>query len=331
MKIDFKGEVMASSGKIIKRIAAAIVLVLLVGALSFYILFKDKSSLPQGIIAGNGRLEATEVDIATKLSGRLTEVLVKEGDFVDKDQVVARMDVTTLKAQLKQAMAEVMRIKQARQTALSRVEGIRLKCDLAVKELQRSKNLFAQGIVTQQQYDRDQTTKQALDAECAAAQSAVSETDAAINAAIAQTERLNADINDCMLKSPIKGPVLTRLAEPGEVLPNGGKVLTIVDPTDIYMNVYLSERVAGEIPMGAESKVLLDAIPDKPFPAKVAYVSEKAQFTPKEVEATEERQKLVFRVTVSFQEYEDPRLKPGMPGIAYIRLNPSAKWPDIIK
>ncbi|HVN71783.1 MAG TPA: HlyD family efflux transporter periplasmic adaptor subunit [Desulfomonilia bacterium] len=322
---------MASSGKIIKRIAAAIVLVLLVGALSFYILFKDKSSLPQGIIAGNGRLEATEVDIATKLSGRLTEVLVKEGDFVDKDQVVARMDVTTLKAQLKQAMAEVMRIKQARQTALSRVEGIRLKCDLAVKELQRSKNLFAQGIVTQQQYDRDQTTKQALDAECAAAQSAVSETDAAINAAIAQTERLNADINDCMLKSPIKGPVLTRLAEPGEVLPNGGKVLTIVDPTDIYMNVYLSERVAGEIPMGAESKVLLDAIPDKPFPAKVAYVSEKAQFTPKEVEATEERQKLVFRVTVSFQEYEDPRLKPGMPGIAYIRLNPSAKWPDIIK
>ena len=96
----------------------------------------------------------------------------------------------------------------------------------------------------------------------------MAEADAAIAAAIAQTERLKADINDSMLKSPIKGPVLTRLAEPGEVLPNGGKVLTIVDPTDVYMNVYLSEYVAGEIPLGAESKVLLDSIPDKPFPGQ---------------------------------------------------------------
>jgi len=197
--------------------------------------------------------------------------------------------------------------------------------------LKRSNNLFAQGIATQQQYDRDLTAKQSLDAEYSASQSSVAEADAAIAAAIAQTERLKADINDSMLKSPIKGPVLTRLAEPGEVLPNGGKVLTIVDPTDVYMNVYLSEYVAGEIPLGAESKVLLDSIPDKPFLAKVAYVSEKAQFTPKEVEATEERQKLVFRVTVSLQDYSDPRLKPGMPGVAFIRLNQSAKWPDLFK
>ena len=301
----------------------------LVGAVSLYIFYnKDRNSVPHGFVKGNGRLEATEVDIATKPAGRLAEVLVKEGDFVRKNQVVARMDTSTLKAQLRQAEAEVMRARQARQTAVSRVEGIRLRMELAGKELQRSKNLYEKGVSTQQQYDRDLTSKQAYDSEYAAAKSSVAEVDASIEAAIAQTLRLKADIEDCMLKSPIDGPVLTRLAEPGEVLPAGGKVLTIVDPTDVYMNVYLSENLAGRIPLGAEAKVVLDALSDRPFAARVAYVSEKAQFTPKEVEAMEERQKLVFRVTVSLQEYKDPRLKPGMPGVSVIRIDRAAQWTD---
>ena len=323
---------MTHKGRLIKRIVMIGAVVLLLGALSFYVLYnKDKNSIPDGFIMGNGRLEATEVDIATKIPGRLKEVLVKEGDYVDKNQIVAKMDTSTLQAQLNQAEADVRRLIQTRHTAISKVEGIRSKVELAGKELKRSKNLFTKGIVTQQQYDRDQTAKQMYDAEYEASKSSVAEADAAIEAAVAQTERLKADIDDSMLKSPIKGPVLTRLAEPGEVLPAGGKVLTIIDPTDIYMNVYLSEKTSGKIPMGGEAKVVLDALPEKPFAAKVAYVSEKAQFTPKEVEAMEERQKLVFRVTLSLQEYDDPRLKPGMPGISYIRIDPSAKWSALFK
>lgn len=323
---------MTNKSRVTKRIATIGALVLLVGALSFYVLYnKDKNSIPHGFVMGNGRLEATEVDIAAKLPGRLVEVLAKEGDLVDKDQIVAKMDTSTLQAQLRQAEAEVRRARQARLTAISRVKGIRLRMELADKELRRSKNLFKQGVSTQQQYDRDLTTKQTYDTEYETANSSVAEADNAIEAAIAQTERIKADINDSMLKTPIQGPVLTRLAEPGEVLPPGGKVLTIIDPTDIYMNVYLSENLAGKIPLGGEVKVVFDALPDRPFSAKVTYVSEKAQFTPKEVEAMEERQKLVFRVTVSLQEYDDPRLKPGMPGVAYIRIDPSAKWPDLIK
>ncbi|HPS94119.1 MAG TPA: HlyD family efflux transporter periplasmic adaptor subunit [Deltaproteobacteria bacterium] len=320
---------MADKRRIVRRLALLGTVLVLVGAVSLYIFYnKDRNSVPHGFVKGNGRLEATEVDIATKPAGRLTEVLVKEGDFVRKNQVVARMDTSTLKAQLRQAEAEVMRARQARQTAVSRVEGIRLRMELAGKELQRSKNLYEKGVSTQQQYDRDLTSKQAYDSEYAAAKSSVAEVDASIEAAIAQTLRLKADIEDCMLKSPIDGPVLTRLAEPGEVLPAGGKVLTIVDPTDVYMNVYLSENLAGRIPLGAEAKVVLDALSDRPFAARVAYVSEKAQFTPKEVEAMEERQKLVFRVTVSLQEYGDPRLKPGMPGVSVIRIDRAAQWTD---
>jgi len=319
-------------GKVIKKSVIVMVLVLLAGILIFYLYInKDKNAVPQGFVMGNGRLEATEVDIATKLAGRLTEVLVKEGDFVDKDQIVAKIDASTLQALLKQAEAEVKRAKQARETALSRVEGIRVKRDLALKELERSKTLFAKNIFTQQEHDRNQTVKETYDAEYAAAKSLIVETEGAIESAVAQTERLKTEINDCMLRSPIKGQVLSRLAEPGEVLPNGGKVLTIIDNTDIYMNVYLSEQYAGIIPLRGDTKVVLDAIPDRQFLAQVAYVSEKAQFTPKEVETTEERQKLVFRVKIRFQEFNDPRLKPGMPGVAYIRLNPSAKWTELFK
>jgi HlyD family secretion protein len=99
----------------------------------------------------------------------------------------------------------------------------------------------------------------------------------------------------------------------------------------MYMNIYLPENTVGMIPQASEAKIVLDAIPDRPFRSKVSYVSQKAQFTPKEVEATEERQKLVFRVKLSIQECNDPRLKPGMPGVSYIRLNSTAKWPDHIK
>ncbi|MCK7475288.1 MAG: biotin/lipoyl-binding protein [Rhodopseudomonas palustris] len=119
---------MAEKGKVIKKSVTIVVLVLLAGALAFYLYInKDKNAVPQGFVMGNGRLEATEVDIATKLAGRLTEVLVKEGDLVDKNQIVAKIDTSTLQALLKQAEAEVKRAKQARETALSRVEGIRVE------------------------------------------------------------------------------------------------------------------------------------------------------------------------------------------------------------
>ncbi len=323
---------MAEKGTVIKKIAIIMVLVILVGSLGFYIHYKkNKNALPQDIVTGNGRLEATEVDICTKPEGRLAEVLVKEGDMVTAGQIVAKMDASGLEAQLRQAQAEVKRLQRSRQTATSKVESIRLRLNLAVKELARVKSLLGQGIATQQQYDRELTTKEALEAEYAAAQSLISEADAAIESAVALTERIRVEIDDAMMKSPINGPVLTRLTEPGEVLPKGGKVLTIIDPTDIYMNVYLSDALAGSIPLGGDAKVVFDAIKDRSFKARVAYVSERAQFTPKEVETMEERQKLVFRVTISLSEFDDPRLKPGMPGVAYIKLSPNAQWPVACK
>jgi hypothetical protein len=149
-----------------------------------------------------------------------------------------------------------------------------------------------------------------------------------IEATVAETERLRADIEDSILKTPRSGRVLYRLAEPGEVLPAGGKILTTVDLDDMYMTVFLSEQEAGKVRIGADARIVLDALPHRAFPARVAFVAPKAQFTPKEVETKTEREKLVFRIKARVLDGNDPILKPGMPGVAYIRVDESAVWPE---
>ncbi len=320
---------MGDKKNLLKKAALGAAFLVLLVALG-YQLFRggEKQALPAGIAMGNGRIEATEVDIATCIPGRLYDVLVKEGDPVKENQILATMDVSTLQAMLRQAEAEVRRAQEASRVAQAKVQESRNRVALATKELERSRNLFTKGIATQQQLDRDQAYKNAYSAELEGMVSKVSEARAAIAAAIAQTERLKTEIDDCTLRTYCNGRVQTRLAEPGEVLPAGGKVLTVIALDDLYMNVYLPEKTAGRVAIGGEARVVADALPEVSFPARVTFVAEKAQFTPKEVESTEERQKLVFRVKVLIQGKGDPRLKPGMPAVAYLRLDKNASWPE---
>ena len=172
-------------------------------------------------------------------------------------------------------------------------------------------------------------------AACVAAEAQVAEAEAAIGAAVAETERLQADLKDYVLKAPRHGRVLYRVAEPGEVLAPGGKVLTIIDLTDVYMTFFLPEKKAGKVAMGADARILLDAVPDLVIPAKVSFVAAKAQFTPKYVETRSEREKLMFRVKAQIDpallKQHEPQVKTGVPGVAYVRLDPNVEWPEYLK
>lgn len=319
--------------RIFHRAATWIVVIAVLIAVSVALIFfkSTTNKLAGNFITGNGRLESTEIDISTKLPGRLAKVLAEEGDFISANQILARMDTTTLEAQLRQAEAQIREVREAKQAAIARVQESRLQSELAAKDLDRSSKLLTKGYVTQQRYEHDLTAKQSFDAMFDATRSQVAQAEAAIEAAIAQTQRLKAEIDDSILKSPRKARVLNRLAEPGEVLPAGGKVFTVIDPADIYMTVFLPEKDSGNVPVGAEARIVLDAFPGHTFPAQVSYVSEKSQFTPKEVETNEERQKLVFRAKVKLTKTDDPCLKPGIPGVAYIRIKSSVPWPDYLK
>jgi HlyD family secretion protein len=287
--------------------------------------------LPPGFASGNGRIEATQIDIATKLPGRVKEVLVQEGEFVEPGQVVARMDTQTLDAELRQAQAQLAQARNALEAAKALVAQRDSELSYAQRSLQRSENLVAQGFVSPQKLDADRTAMLTANAGLVAARARVVEAKSAIEAAVAATQRVSAEIEDSTLKAPRAGRVQYRLAEPAEVLPAGGKVVSMLDLSDVYMTLFLPETLAGRLAIGAQVRLIFDAAPQYVVPATVTFVAAEAQFTPKTVETATERQKLTFRVKAQIapellRKYLD-RVKAGVPGVAYVQLDRNAPWP----
>jgi HlyD family secretion protein len=288
--------------------------------------------LPEEIASGNGRLEATEVDITTKFAGRLAEVGVKEGDDVVAGRVVARMEVRELEAELRQAQAQVTQAEKQRVAAAAVIAQRRSEVALAEKNLARSRELYENRNIPIEQLQRTETAVQTAQAALAAAEAELALTEAAIDAARARVESVRTRIDDSLLKTPIAGRVLYRLAEPAEVLPAGGKVFTVLDLTEASMTIFLPTAQAGRLRIRDEARIVLDALPEFIIPATVSFVSPEAQFTPKEVETRTEREKLMFRVKVRIDPAvlarHAPLMKPGLPGTAYVRLAANVVWPE---
>jgi len=239
-------------------------------------LILSKPALPPGFAASNGRLEAKQVDVATKYQGRIAEVLADEGDTVDAGQVVAKMDTQPLEAQLRNAEAKIREEQDNRRTAQAEVAVKQAELTYAEKQYQRSKVLVADGAVSQQEADVDLSRTLAGRAALLGAQAQAVRATSSIDAATAEAERLRAEIEDSVLKAPIRGRVQNRLAEPGEVLAAGGKVLALVDLSDVYMYLFLPEPIAGKVTLGSQARIVLDAAPEYPIRAVVSYVSPEA-------------------------------------------------------
>ena len=303
------------------------------GAIHF--ILQRPAGLPAGIVDGNGRLEATEVDVASKLAGRLRELVPREGDRVEAGDVVGRLDADELRAQLRVAQAQVDQARQALAQSQAGVRKSRSDVSLAGKTLQRSEELVGRGFISRNKLDSDVTGMEGARAGMAQAQGKVGEAEAAVLAAQARVEALQATLADSELKAPVGGRVLYRLAEPGEVLAAGGKALTLVDLDDMFMSIYLSTATAGRVALGAEARILLDALPGQPIPASVVFVAPQAQFTPREVETRSEREKLMFRVKLradpAWLAAHRDLAKGGMPGVGYVRLEPAVAWPAALQ
>lgn len=294
--------------------------------------YLTRPDLPPGFAGGNGRLEANEVYIASKYSGRVLEVLVDEGDTVEAGQIVARMDTSALEAQLRQAEAEIAAAQDARRVALTEVDARRAEYQFAARQNVRSRQLVATGAVSSREAETDTAQMLSGRAQLAGAQASVVQASSTINAARATADRLRAEIADAVLVAPIRGRIETRLAEPGEVVAAGGRVLSMLDLADVYMYVFLPEKVTGKVRLGSEARIVLDAAQQYPVRAVVSYVSPAAQFTPKTVETEEERHNLTFRVKLQIprdrlRQFE-PLVKSGLPGMGYVRFDESAAWPE---
>ena len=301
---------------------------------AYYIYQHRPAGLPAGFASGNGRLEATEVDVATKIAGRLAELGPREGGWVEAGSVVGRLDADDLRAQLRAAEAQVVQAQETVDETRAGVRKSKADATLAGKTLKRSEELVGRGFISRNKLDSDQTGMEGAMAGMAQASSRVAEAEAAVAAAQARVESLRATLNDTSLKAPISGRVLYRLAEAGEVLAAGGKALTLVDLSDMYMTVYLPTDKAGQVALGAEARIVLDALAEQAIPATVSFVAPKAQFTPREVETRSEREKLMFRIKLradpAWLAAHRDLAKGGMPGVAYVRLDANAAWPAML-
>jgi HlyD family secretion protein len=317
------------------------------------------AKLENGFAAGNGRIEAVEIDIACKNGGRIRDILVDEGDFVIAGQVLARMDSQQLEALLREAEAQRQQARFAIETGRSKVEQ-RLnekEAALAVvaqreaeqtaarKRLDRFEVLSRKGATSIQDLDDHrarflggQAAIAAAKAQVAAAEAAIAtarsellESQAKVTAIQATIERLQADIDDCLLKAPCDGRIQYRIAQPSEVVGAGGKVLNLVDLSAVHMIFFLPTGQAGKLGIDDEVRLVLDAAPHLVIPARISFVADVAQFTPKTVETASERQKLMFRVKARIApdllKQHVTRVKTGLPGMAYVRLDAKAEWP----
>lgn len=313
----------------------------------------------QSLVSSNGRIEATDIDIASKYPGRVVDIFVREGDFVHKGQLLAQMQIDVLNAQLAEANARLQQAISSVASAEAQVEERKnnvvaanatvvqrkSQLDNARRHQARTQKLVAKKSASLEELDDDNAAVRIAEANLAAAKAQVKAAQSAVKAAKSQVKgaeamvesvkatvkRIEVDISDSQLKAPLDGRVQYRVAEPGEVLPAGGKVLNMVVLNDVYMTFFLPETVAGKVALGSEVRIVIDAIPQYVIPATVSFVSSVAQFTPKSVETASERQKLMFRIKARIDKEllnkHIKQVKTGLPGMAWLKLDPQVEWP----
>jgi HlyD family secretion protein len=314
------------------RVVSLVIVVVLAATAGVYWWKQSQAQLPAGITFSNGRIEADEIDIGTKFAGRVAELKVDEGAMVTAGQVVARMDTQDLQHSLEKATAQVAQAHRALDEARANVAHQRAAVTLATQQMDRARALLQNRWMTQETFDQRQQVLDAANANLMGANAKVAQAEQALEAAQHDVELYRVHIADNTLVAPRDGRIQYRIANIGEVLPAGGKVFTMLDITYVYMDIYLPTQDVGKIKVGSDARIVLDAYPGYPIPAKVSFIATQAQFTPKTVETRSERDKLMFRVRVRI----DPDLlrrhaeavRSGLPGLSYVRTDPAVEWPE---
>jgi len=317
------------------RIAIPLIIAFLVGIGLWYGL-KGNNQAPKGTIAGNGIIEATEVDVSAKVAGKVLLLKVREGEGVRRGQPIATLDSRELQGQVEQARGNLAAAQAALAELLAgtRAEDIRraqAQYDAALKALQqvqarrdlvragpRKEDIEQLRAAHEQAKAQVQAARAALDLALAgprketiaAARSRVEQARGALNTAVASLEQT-------AIFSPADARVTLRNVEPGELVTPGLPIVRLAMLDRVWLKVYVPEQEVGLVKLGQRAEVATDTNPDKRYAGRVMEIAQEPEFTPKNVQTKEERVKLVFGVKV---EIENPNqeLKPGMPADAVI-------------
>ncbi len=321
------------------RVVAAAALVAVVGIAATWGL-RHLAPPPAGI-AVTGSIEARQIDVSPKITGRITELAVREGQPVERGQLIARLEpselaaderraeaaVQTAEAQLRDLLAgsRAQEIEQAR-AALRNATVTR---EWTERDYQRARELFAKELVAAQEVDRARQAYESARANETSAQEhldllragprpdAVSAARHQVTEAREALALARARLAEADLRAPLTGLVLHKNAEAGETLNPGISVVTLMDPRDLWLRAYVPETDIGRVKIGQAASITVDAYPGRRFEGEITEIGSEAEFTPKNVQTKKERVNLVFRIKIAVRN-PDGTLKPGMPADAEI-------------
>lgn len=315
------------------RIVIPVVLVVVIAA----VVFLRNGGADDGALTASGTVEATEADLGFQVPGRVLEISAREGDVVSGGQELARLDTEELDAGLAAAAAQVAaaeaRLSELRRGArpeeISQAEAAlraaRRRHEDARLDAQRTRNLFEGGAVSQQALDRAVTAlelaesglDQAVQTLALVREGPRVETiraqEAMVEQARANVARADAMLTNAVIRAPFPGRVTVRHREPGETVAPGAPVLTLLDPDDRWVRIYVREDQIGAVQIGMSARITSDTYPDKVYQGEVTFIGSEAEFTPRNVQTTEERIKLVYPVKVRITGDSGFELKPGIP------------------
>lgn len=260
--------------------------------------FLGISRAQRGFIESSGRIEGTEYHAATKISGRVDEIYVREGQDVKAQEKIALIYSSQLNAQVSQAEANL------------RKQEANFK--FAEAEYQRYSRLLKDDAVAKAEYDLVENKYLLAKEDVIAFEK--------------ELERVKADLEDTKVAAPVSARVISKTVEVGEVVAGGTPIVTLVNMDELYLKVFLPTEISGKVSVGDEARIFPDAFPEEAFEAVVDKVAEKAEFSPKNVETKSQRAKLVFEIKLKIKENKNYKLKPGMPAEALIRIDQDIPW-----
>lgn len=319
-----------------RRIIIPVILLLALVSAGVY-WFTRRNATPDAGLTASGTVEATEARLGFQAPGRIASIEVREGERVAAGQVLARLDTAELDARLSAARAKIAgansqlhefqsgfrseEIAQAR----AAVTAARERLEDARRDAARTRRLFEGGAVSP-----EANQKAATGADIAAAQLSqaaeqlrllengprverIEGARSQMQEAQAAAEAVNAQLANMAIRAPQAGVVTVRHREPNEIVAPGQPVVTVMNPADRWIRIYVPENRIGAVRLGARATVHSDSFPGKSYPGTVIFISPEAEFTPKSVQTTEERVRLVYAVKVRIDSDPALELKPGMP------------------
>lgn len=323
-----------------KKIVIPLVLLAAAGAGAWY--WFNRPAEAEEELAASGTVEATDAQLGFQASGRIAEVAVREGDRVRAGQVLARLDSSEAEARRAQAAAQV----EAARAALAELErgsrreeveaaraafaASRYRLANAETDYERTRTLFEGGAVSRETLDnarlaldvaksqRTQASEQLQLVQKGPRPERIEQARAQVAQAEAALRGTEVGLGNMTIAAPFDGLVTVRAREPGEIVQAGAPVLTLMNPGDRWVRIYVREDRVGAVHLGDRAVITSDTFPGKTYPGEVAFISSEAEFTPKNVQTTEERVKLVYAVKVRVTGDPEHELKPGLP--ADVRL-----------